>query len=544
MADRSWRMPEDEPDAPGRVYKRPSKRPRNTNVGSGSGSGTGANITPHSDYSVPVRPIAGDPMSGQGGASAASGSSSRSGKPRVKFSDAITAKVHQAIVDWYLRNGEAGIKFRFLEQPKHKRAEIIKRDLEVAIRHEVDGPEFSGDRNLAGFDFWVKNKAQNGIFNLKQMVENMFPEGETGQVLSPRVVRMREIFLWWDPVAKGLSKTASKIIPWKAEKLEKWLRVSGPCQLLWIPDTANVVTLRSMTKVGGYGEVRKVRIEGDDRLPPEITWAEKTPKTSDRQKARIQVSAEACVLKSTHPGFIKFWLINSVSNAGYTLWWNGGTLREMFVRDRAHRPNANILTMGATEWQLYDQVQKFRAKRVKLAWALLWIMEALHDANVQHNDLSIDNIMLHWESDGSLKIGVCDWGCATHSGEEVLSLWHAETVEAKEKLRREKFWVAPEMFYIQNRRHKDPDVYYTKEAECYAVGVLARQLCNDGDDRTLFADEGRKIWDVTLNALTCENVSNRVSLTNAKLRLQMQFVGWDEPIDCWRTEVKDSVMSV
>ena len=134
-----------------------------------------------------------------------------------------------------MRNGEAGIKFRFLEQPKHKRVEIIKRDLEVAIRHEVDGPEFSGDRNLAGFDSWVKNKAQNGIFNLKQLVENMFPEGETGEVLSPRAVRIREIFLWWDPVAKGLSKTASKIIPWKAEKLEKWLRVSGHANYCGFP---------------------------------------------------------------------------------------------------------------------------------------------------------------------------------------------------------------------------------------------------------------------------------------------------------------------
>src|SRR5665213_2351825 len=190
MADRSWRMPEDESDAPRRVYKRPSKRPRLSNVGSGSASGTAANLTRHSDNIVPVRPSSRAHTSGQGGPSAASGSSSRSGKPRVKFSDAITAKVHQAIVDWYLRNGEAGTKFRFLEQPKHKRAEIIKMDMEVAIRQEVDGPEFSGDRNLAGFDSWVKNKAQNGIFNLKQLVENMFPEVEAGQVVSPRVVRI------------------------------------------------------------------------------------------------------------------------------------------------------------------------------------------------------------------------------------------------------------------------------------------------------------------------------------------------------------------
>ena len=31
-----------------------------------------------------------------------------------------------------------------------------------------------------------------------------------------------------DNPAKGLSKTATKITPWREEKLEKWLRVSGP----------------------------------------------------------------------------------------------------------------------------------------------------------------------------------------------------------------------------------------------------------------------------------------------------------------------------
>ena len=168
-------MPKDELDAPGRVYKRPCKRPRDSNVGSGSASGTGANITPRSENSVPVRPIVDARAGGQGGASEPLGSSSKSGKPRIKFSDAITAKVHNAIIDWYLSNGEAGIKWKFLELPKHKRAEAIKKDLEVAIRCAVDGPKFSGDKNLVGFDFWVRNKAQNGIFNLKQLIENMFP---------------------------------------------------------------------------------------------------------------------------------------------------------------------------------------------------------------------------------------------------------------------------------------------------------------------------------------------------------------------------------
>lgn len=70
------------------------------------------------------------------------------------------------------------------------------------------------------------------------------------------------------------------------------------------------------------------------------------------------------------------------------------------------------------------------------------VMLELHNENVQHNDHSIDNIMLHWESDGSMKIGVCDWGCISHMGENVKLLWHEETKETNEKL--EKWWVALE----------------------------------------------------------------------------------------------------
>ena len=185
-----------------------------------------------------------------------------------------------------------------MDLPKHIRTDGIKKNMENSIRYAVDGPGFSGDRNLVGFDYWMKNKAQNGVFNLNQLLDNMFPAPEAGEMVTPRAEKMRDIYAWWDPLAKGLSKTATKTIPWKEEKLEKWLRASGPCQLLWIPDTANVMSLKSIKKVGGYGKVGKVRIEGDDRLSPDITWAEKTPKTSDRQKARIQVSAEACVYRA------------------------------------------------------------------------------------------------------------------------------------------------------------------------------------------------------------------------------------------------------
>ena len=62
-------------------------------------------------------------------------------------------------------------------------------------------------------------------------------------------------------------------------------------------------------------------------------------------------------------------------------------------------------------------------------------MLELHNKNVQHNDLTINNIVLHWESDGSLEIRLCNWGCGLHTNESVVSLRHAEIKEAKEILK-------------------------------------------------------------------------------------------------------------
>jgi len=43
-----------------------------------------------------------------------------------------------------------------------------------------------------------------------------------------------------------------------------------------------------------------------------------------------------------------------------------------------------------------QQLARFRKKRMELAWALVHIMHAVHDAGYLHNDISLDNIMLHF----------------------------------------------------------------------------------------------------------------------------------------------------
>lgn len=62
-----------------------------------------------------------------------------------------------------------GIKHKFIGYyPKDKVVDHMKKSIEEVIWYAMDGPEFIKERNLAQFDFWVKNKAQNEAFNLKQ----------------------------------------------------------------------------------------------------------------------------------------------------------------------------------------------------------------------------------------------------------------------------------------------------------------------------------------------------------------------------------------
>lgn len=60
------------------------------------------------------------------------------------------------------------------------------------------------------------------------------------------------------------------------------------------------------------------------------------------------------------------------------------------------------------------------------------------------------------ESNGNLKIGVYDFGCVSHTGENVELLWHAETEEAKENFQKKKLWVAPKLIRVHSKRHHNP----------------------------------------------------------------------------------------
>jgi len=127
------------------------------------------------------------------------------------------------------------------------------------------------------------------------------------------------------------------------------------------------------------------------------------------------------------------------------------------------------------------RLRRFRKKRTELAWALLHIMPAVHDARHFLNDISPNNIMLHFPIDESrVYIGVHDWDMTTLGIKSPKSLYvFTSTGEKNEALAR-RWWVSPAIAYVHK---KDKDVKIVPTLSCaskeYVVCKIVKQLNKD-----------------------------------------------------------------
>ena len=184
-----------------------------------------------------------------------------------------------------------------------------------------------------------------------------------------------------------------------------------------------------------------------------------------------------------HPGVIRFVAIHPYKYEGYAYWWNGGTLREMLNRDREFGDKPFIrLNRGNypnDEVNRVHQLIRFRRKRTKLAWALLYIMNEVHKSHNLHNDLSLDNIFLHFPNDESkVYIGVCDWGLALKDSEQRQSPYTFTNAEHMAETLQRRWWVDPTVAYL-HRPSADVHIIspLTKASEEFAIAHIAQRIC-------------------------------------------------------------------
>jgi hypothetical protein len=176
---------------------------------------------------------------------------------------------------------------------------------------------------------------------------------------------------------------------------------------------------------GGYGTIQKCFIENDPAIPKHWAFAAKTQKGDSVAARTIRFKAEAMALRSAHEGCIKWIAIHPTKSKGYTLWWNRGTIREMIKEEALNnRESVHITLQAAILIDSNDDYQKkldiarhvevFRKKCHELAWTILNTMNNVHHCHTLHNDMSHNNVLLHFppNSPDKVYISICDWAMA------------------------------------------------------------------------------------------------------------------------------------
>jgi serine/threonine protein kinase len=254
--------------------------------------------------------------------------------------------------------------------------------------------------------------------------------------------------------------------------------------LVALPPTAEVIPMDNIRRQGGYATIWRVRLE--EVLEFKLWWEFATKQSNQIDKrndlAKMEHQNESMALTILHDGVIRFAAIHAERYEGYAFWWNGGILRDMFTLD--NRYGDNIATWVAYENTSGDELLHaehlhwFRKKRTELAWALLHIMDEVHKSHNLHNDISPDNILLHFlEEESKVYIGVCDWGLATKSTEPMKSLYTFRDKKSKDENMEGRWWVEPAIVYIHNP-HADVQVIplFSRASEEYAVAKIAARI--------------------------------------------------------------------
>jgi serine/threonine protein kinase len=173
---------------------------------------------------------------------------------------------------------------------------------------------------------------------------------------------------------------------------------------------------------------------------------------------------------------------------------------------------------------MLEKIKAFHTKRAKLAMSLIMTMALVHKKKILHNDMSPSNILLYFPPDhvDTVYIGVCDWGMATRTIEDVPSVYGYPTKDEMERNKKERPWVAPKLFYVYGPPNSETSLervqrrhLYTMEADAYSVGKVAQLIWEDEWDKELFKSAvGASIFLYKLHQLQHEDPRKRPTLAS------------------------------
>ena len=153
-----------------------------------------------------------------------------------------------------------------------------------------------------------------------------------------------------------------------------------------------------------------------------------------------------------HAGVIKIQYLDRRTYESYTLWWNGNSLASVWRIDSKYEEEHedDILRSAGIDLDARLELCVYRKNRAYLAWALMCIMDVVHSQRLLHNDLSPNNVMLHFPKHKSdaVYIGVCDWGMTSWDGEDKMSNYGQPSSRELGVYEGKYPHAAPELFHV------------------------------------------------------------------------------------------------
>ena len=352
-------------------------------------------------------------------------------------------------------------------------------------------------------------------------------------------------------VAKGRGRTT--LPSYIEEELADRIATQGRHGVIWLPKNAEVIPLDRDIFQGSCGVVRRVTIRGASFIPEWIEFVGKTMKAKNNLDNRKEHSIEALACPGDHPGVIKIQYLNMRTYESYSMWWNGGSLKNMREYDHsiAEVHDSEILRKPGIDYEARENLVVYRKHCVYLAWALMCIVDVVHKHDVLHNDLNPNNVMLHFprDRDGVVFIGVCDWGMATWTNEEVLSNYGRDSLEELVKHKEKYNYAGPELFHIQGERRTSLSAMrmaqkhrHTYLLESFSMGALAKKIYNHNSTSNLFQQNENpnvtmRRFELSLDALIKIDPAERSTITHVVNLLKSPPYNMATPNMCFRDTI-------
>ena len=300
----------------------------------------------------------------------------------------------------------------------------FKMDMTQRVMDALHNEQWMEETHKSGFQKFLDNIVHDSLWNIKNVLTKYGKAHRAGDVAFADVIATADFFATrLRPYTKNRNRAGS--IGWWKSPAGMAEAASMRRHLIALPPTARVIPVDNIRRRGGYATIRRVRLEGVAEFQPWWEFAAKQSIQIDTRPdlAKQEHQNESMAVTIPHAGVIRFAAIHAELYEGYAFWWNGGTLRDMFNLDNQYGENiyarvAYDNTSGEHDLIRASHLRRFRNKRTELAWALLHIMDEVHKSHNLHNDISPDNILLHFPQDESkVYIGICDWGLATKSSD-------------------------------------------------------------------------------------------------------------------------------